>query len=37
MKDGIKPINPASNPYLSGVFAPVDREIDVAELPVKDP
>lgn len=30
----LKPVNPASNPHLSGIFAPVDNELDVAELPV---
>ena len=29
-----EPIHPARNPYLNGVFAPVDDGIDVADLPV---
>ena len=29
-----EPVTPASNPYLSGIFAPVDNEIDVADLAV---
>jgi carotenoid cleavage dioxygenase-like enzyme len=34
MKDISEPIDPAGNPYLSGVFAPVDNELDVGDLPV---
>jgi carotenoid cleavage dioxygenase-like enzyme len=34
MKDITEPIDPAGNPYLSGVFAPVDNELDIADLPV---
>jgi carotenoid cleavage dioxygenase-like enzyme len=34
MAAALKPIDPASNPYLNGVFAPVDDELDVADLPV---
>ena len=34
MATALKPVDPAGNPYLSGVFAPVDNELDVAELPV---
>jgi carotenoid cleavage dioxygenase-like enzyme len=30
-----KPIDRASNPYLNGVFAPVDDGLDVADLPVR--
>jgi hypothetical protein len=30
-----KPVDLAGNPLLSGVFAPVDRELDAAELPVR--
>ena len=29
-----EPIYPARNPYLNGVFAPVDGGLDVADLPV---
>ena len=29
-----EPIHPARNPYLNGVFAPVDDGLDVADLPV---
>jgi hypothetical protein len=31
----LKPVDLAGNPLLSGVFAPVDRELDAAELPVR--
>ena len=34
MEQELKPIDPAGNPYLSGAFAPVDDEIDAADLPV---
>ena len=34
MRAALKPVDPASNPYLNGVFAPVDDGLDVAELPV---
>ncbi len=34
MVQELKPIDPAGNPYLSGAFAPVDDEIDAADLPV---
>jgi carotenoid cleavage dioxygenase-like enzyme len=34
MAAALGPIDPASNPYLNGVFAPVDDEFDVADLPV---
>ncbi len=32
--EALKPVDPAVHPYLSGVFAPVDREIDAQDLPV---
>ncbi len=34
MEETLRPIDPGANPYLSGVFAPIDDEIDVADLPV---
>jgi carotenoid cleavage dioxygenase-like enzyme len=34
MKGSLNPVDPAAVPYLSGVFAPVDDEIDAADLPV---
>ena len=34
MAAALKPVDPASNPYLNGVFAPVDDGLDVADLPV---
>jgi carotenoid cleavage dioxygenase-like enzyme len=34
MNGSSKPVDPVSNPYLSGAFAPVDSELDVADLPV---
>jgi carotenoid cleavage dioxygenase-like enzyme len=35
MRAALKPVDPASNPYLNGVFAPVDDALDVADLPVR--
>jgi carotenoid cleavage dioxygenase-like enzyme len=35
MDEPIRPVDPASNPFLSGVFAPTDDEIEQADLPVK--
>ena len=34
MARALKPVDPASTPYLSGLFAPVDDALDVAELSV---
>jgi carotenoid cleavage dioxygenase-like enzyme len=34
MEGEFKPIDPAANPYLSGVFAPIDAELDAVDLPV---
>jgi carotenoid cleavage dioxygenase-like enzyme len=34
MAAALKPVDPASNPYLNGVFAPVDDGLDVADLRV---
>ena len=34
MENALEPIDPASHPDLSGVLAPVDDEIDAADLAV---
>jgi carotenoid cleavage dioxygenase-like enzyme len=34
VSDTLRPIDPSGNPHLTGVFAPVDDELDVAGLPV---
>jgi carotenoid cleavage dioxygenase-like enzyme len=34
MTGGLRTIDPATNPHLSGRFAPVDREVDQGDLPV---
>jgi hypothetical protein len=34
MAAATEPVDPATNPYLNGVFAPVDDGLDVANLPV---
>jgi carotenoid cleavage dioxygenase-like enzyme len=34
MNGSLRPVNPADLPHLSGVFAPVDDEINAADLPV---
>jgi carotenoid cleavage dioxygenase-like enzyme len=32
---GLEPVDPAANPYLGGVFAPVDEECDAPDLPIE--
>ncbi len=34
MPAALEPVDPSGNPDLGGVFAPVDNELDVADLPV---
>ncbi|HZZ61808.1 MAG TPA: carotenoid oxygenase family protein [Roseiarcus sp.] len=34
MPAALEPVDPSGNPHLSGVFAPVDDELDAADLPV---
>ena len=35
MTGGLRTIDPATNPHLSGRFAPVDREVDQGDLPIE--
>jgi hypothetical protein len=36
MAAATEPVDPATDPYLNGVFAPVDDGLDVADLPISE-